>query len=918
MGPRHHAVPLANRASRPRWSEVLRAVREARGSTVEGWGARLGVSGRTVLRWERGERTPDPGAEAALLAACRELGLFRLYDRGPLAGLHLTAEVLQELLAEARWRVRSASADVAPSTAQPSSSLPVHLTTFIGRERELAAVRRVQAGTRLLTLTGAGGCGKTRLALELAGELLWAYPQGVWWVDLAPLPSTGPAGGSPQTFQNQALLPHAVASALAIRATGQQSVTEALIDALRERHLLLLLDNCEHLLPDCAELVEVLLRACLHLEVVATSRGSLGIGGETVWRVPPLSLPSRPDDVADADAVRLFVARAQLQRPDFTLTPDIAAAVAQICRQLDGLPLAIELAAARVGVLSVGQIADRLADRFRLLTSGSRTALPRHRTLGAALDWSYELLTEPERAVLRALSVFAGGCTLEAAEIVCGEGNGQRATGNEAGTGPPLVARCSLPVARDDVLDLLARLVDKSLVIAEEYGKEVRYRLLETVRQYAGERLTASGEAHATQARHAVWCLVLAEAAENEMYGPREPEAGARLEREHDNLRAALAWSLAEGRQGEERGLRLAGALARFWDLRGHVSEGRQWLSRLLAAGKAATIVRAKALRGLGNFAYIQGDFAAASASFEECLRLCRKLGDESGVAQSEVFLGKIAYTRGEYALARTFLEASLARCAGQRERPVIATAQTFLGMIALRQGDYNRSRTLLDASLAIQRELGNQHGIAGNLNVLATLAGEEGDDERQAAALEECLALNRELDNKRGIAQALGDYGMRAWLRREYDRAAALLEEALALYREEGERQGMARIFGYQSLAALYARDYDRATALNRECLTLYRTAGEVFGVGRYLPVLAGVLFGQGQPERAARLFAAAAALRERLGVQLPLAMRSAHDRAVASVCAALGDADFMAAWAAGQALSMDEAVDEALAAPA
>jgi tetratricopeptide (TPR) repeat protein len=245
----------------------------------------------------------------------------------------------------------------------------------------------------------------------------------------------------------------------------------------------------------------------------------------------------------------------------------------------------------------------------------------------------------------------------------------------------------------------------------------------------------------------------------------------------------------------------------------------------------------------------------------------------------------------------------------------VIATAQTFLGLIALRRGDYDRSRTYLEASLAIHRELENKHGIAGNLDDLATLASEEGDDERQAAALEESLALYRELDNKRGIALVLGDYGIRAWLRREYDRAAALMEEALALYREEGERQAMARILGYQSLAALYERDYARAAALSRECLTLYRTAGEVFGIGRYLPILAGVISGQGEPERAARLFGAAAALRERLGVQLPLAMRSAHDRAIAAVHGTLGDADFTAAWAAGQALSMDEAVDEGLA---
>ncbi|MBI2761498.1 MAG: helix-turn-helix domain-containing protein [Chloroflexi bacterium] len=462
MGPTGDQGPSSGSAARPRWNVVPRAVREARGITLEGWGARLGVSRTTVHRWERGERAPDPGAEAAILAYCREVALFRSYDRGPLAGLTLTAELLQDLIAEARWHVTgtpaapilpggppatSPSGGTPSPAAPPPANLPARLTSFVGREQETADVRRVQAGTRLLTLTGAGGCGKTRLALALADGFLWAYPHGVWWVDLAPL-------------SDPVLLPQVVASALAIRPTGQQSLTEALIDALRERHLLLVLDNCEHLLPACAELVETLLRACPHLEVVATSRESLGIGGETVWRVPPLGvrgwglgdgegLPpgprsqtqasdQRPGTVRDGqgalsspspnphpltptDAEQLFVERARLQQPDFALTSGNAAAVMEICRRLDGMPLAIELAAARVSVMSPAQIADRLNDRFRLLTSGGRTALPRHQTLRAAMDWSHDLLTEPERALLRTLSVFAGGFTLEAAEAVCGE-----------------------------------------------------------------------------------------------------------------------------------------------------------------------------------------------------------------------------------------------------------------------------------------------------------------------------------------------------------------------------------------------------------------------------------------------------------------------------------------------------------------
>ncbi|MGH2599288.1 MAG: ATP-binding protein, partial [Dehalococcoidia bacterium] len=388
-------------SARPWWSEVLQALREARGVTQDGWAAHLGVSRKTVQRWEAGERVPDPGAEAGLLAYCSEKGLFRPFDRGPLAGVSLTAESLQALLAEARTQARrrlqtegrrdSASA-VTPTATEPANPsddhlkaqpeglspsgriLPAPISSFVGREQELATVRRKLGGTRLLTLTGIGGCGKTRLALQVAGELLWAYPSGVWFVELA-------------TLADPALVPQTVGAALDLHPTGQQPIIEVLLEHLAQRHLLLILDNCEHLLGACAALVETLLRACPHLEVVTTSREPLGITGETVWRVPPLSLP---------DATRLFIERSQSYQPDVDLT----AAIEEICEQLDGVPLAIELAAARVRALSVEQIAARLSDRFRLLTGGSRTALPRQQTLRATMDWSHDLLTAPEQTLL--------------------------------------------------------------------------------------------------------------------------------------------------------------------------------------------------------------------------------------------------------------------------------------------------------------------------------------------------------------------------------------------------------------------------------------------------------------------------------------------------------------------------------------
>jgi non-specific serine/threonine protein kinase len=818
-------------AALPRWSVALRALREARGITLDGWAARIGVSRGTVQRWERGTRSPDPSAEAAIIAYCRDAGLFRSYDRGPLAGLNLTAEMLQDLLAEGRWRGRNVPAvdeqppapPAAESTASASSEappplssqLPVHLTSFIGRAQEIAEVRRVQAGARLLTLTGAGGCGKTRLALALAGGLLEAYPHGVGFVDLAPL-----------TFP--AIVPEVVASALAVHPTGKQPATEALTDVLRARHLLLVLDNCEHLLPASAELVETLLRACPRLEVVATSREALGIGGEAIWRVPPLSLSGRPGSVAGSDAARLFIERARLQRPELVLTAADEAAVDEICRRLDGLPLAIELAAALVNVLSVEQIAERLADRFQLLTRGGRTALSRHQTLRAAMDWSYDLLTAAERSVLQALSVFAGGFTLEAAEAVCGA--------SDPGTERSERLALAPSVPAGEVLDLLARLVDKSLVVAEAQGGTVRYRLLETVRQYAAERLTVGGDAHTVRERHAVCCLALADAAWPHRAGPAQEIWLSRLTVEHDNLRAALNWCLSDDR-GVGLGLHMGGLLSWFWDTRGHLGEGRRWLAELVArGGHAPPAVLARALDGAGMLAMTQGDFDTAVRLVEQGLDLRRELGDELGIAGS----------------------------------------LNNLGMVAGASGDQTRALALFEESLTLARKLGDGTRIGAALNNLGILARQQGDLDQAVACYEESLAASREMGDSRMVARTLFNLGNVHQDAGALDRAGARYRESLLLCRDLEGRQDAAR--GLQGMAGIAAT--------------------------------------RGDAVRAARLAAAAAGLRAAIGVQLPASGREKVEQIVATARVALADADFSAAWEAGQALSLEEAIADALSA--
>ncbi len=463
-------------------------------------------------------------------------------------------------------------------TASRPPTLPVSVTSFIGRTRELAEVKQRLSATRLLTLTGPGGCGKTRLALQAATDLADKFVDGVWFVELS-------------TLSDPRLVPYLVATALGVREEPNRPLAVTLVDALHPRRLLLVLDSCEHLIAACAEFSHTLLHGCPQLRILATRREVLGVAGELAWRVPPLASPDPQrllsiEDLVQYEAVQLFVERARTALLTFTLTNRNASVVAQVCYRLDGIPLAIELAAARVKVLAVEQIAARLDDRFHLLTGGGRMVLPRQQTLQAAMDWSYDLLSEPERRLWHRLSVFAGGWTLEAAEAVC------------AGVG--------FDVA--DVLDRLTSLVDKSLVNVEAPDGEARYRLLETIRQYGLKKLERSGQAAVVRRQHLQWFVGLAERAEAELTGPDQGIWLERLETEYDNLWAVLEWSQTEA-QGAEAGLRLAAALWRFWLVHGHLREGRRWLEAVLAGSRVAWVAaRAKALYGAGALAEDQGD----------------------------------------------------------------------------------------------------------------------------------------------------------------------------------------------------------------------------------------------------------------------------------------------------------------------
>jgi predicted ATPase/class 3 adenylate cyclase/DNA-binding SARP family transcriptional activator len=731
------------------------------------------------------------------------------------------------------------------SLAAFAHNLPVPLTSFVGREEQIAEVERLLPTTHLLTLTGAGGCGKTRLALQVAADLVEQYADGVWLVELAALSDPG-------------LVRQTVASALGVREESGRPLAATLTDYLRSRSLLLVLDNCEHLLSACAGLAEELLRGCPGLRILATSREGLGIAGERTYRVPSLSLPDlarlpleekeRVAVVTQSEAVRLFTERAGFSQPGFRVEGENAAAVAQVCRQLDGIPLAIELAAARVKAMPVETIAERLDDRFRLLTGGSRTALPRQQTLRALIDWSYNLLAEPERVLLRRLSVFASGWTLEAAEAVCSNaecGMRNAELGEDAPSSIPHSAFCILH--SDEVLDLLTQLVDKSLVLYEEQSREARYRMLETVRQYGRDRLLESGEAEVVRGRHRDWCLALAEQAEAGLWSAEQAGWLERLEVEHDNLRAALEWCQADP-GGAEAGLRMAGAVWRFWSVRGYLAEGRSRLATALAQvapeppSREYQAARAKALDGAGFLEMNLGDYDSARSLYEESLAIGRELGDRRVIATALNSLGDAMRFLDDPRSARTSYEDALAMGRELDDKPSLAYSLTALGIMAAWHGggDYKVARALFEEGLVIKRQLNDKRGIAYSLDQMGKLARSQGDDPAARSLFEEGLTIWRELGDRRGIAGALDNLGRLACAQSDLEAARSLHEESLAIRRGLGnQRELLWTLLNLVEVAHVQG-DEEAERTLLQESLPIHRALGDTNGVAECLDRLA------------------------------------------------------------------------------
>ena len=745
------------------------------------------------------------------------------------------------------------------SAAAPARRpLPIPLTALIGRDEDVRQVVALAAQARLIMLTGTGGVGKTRLAIQSAGDLETDFKDGAVFADLAPL-------------LNPDLLPEAIRAALGIHTEGAlQAPLDALCDYLSPRQVLLVLDNCEHLGHACGSLAATLLARCAGLKILATSRDVLGVKGETVWRVPSLAVPrtesSRPISTTDIRnvsaypefaAIQLFAERAQAAASGFELSRKNAISVARICGRLDGIPLAIELAAARVRAMPVEKIAERLNDRFRLVLGSRGTAgaapIPRQQTLRASIDWSYDLLSDHEQVVLRRLSVFVGGWTLEAAEAVC--------AGN--------------PVREWEVLELLAGLVEKSLVIY--LPGEDRYRLLETIREYAAERLEQEGQRSSLCAKHLEHFAALGEAAQSELIGPRQLAWLDRLESDHDNIRAALAWS--RGPQGDsEAGLKLACGVWRLWQARGYVAEGRAQLESSIASARVRTATYAKALNTLGILAYRQSDYAKARPLYEESLAIRRTMDDRPGVASTLVNLAVMAMEQGEHVSARALCEEGLAIYREVGNRWATAICLQNLGTVHFELEEYDAGRKMFEESLEIGRELGDPASVAYSLNKLGCVAASQQDYGAACGLHAESLAIRRELGDHMLIAVSLHDLARSTHESGDLAAARAMLVESLQLRQGQGERGGIV-----DSLLALAYLALDDAN-------TSSDTAAQA---------------------RTPRLFGAAEALREEIGYQLPPNEREEYRRRVNRARATMGEEAFFAAWSIGRAMTLDEAIE-------
>jgi predicted ATPase len=845
------------------FGDLLKYLRKREELTQRELAIQVGYSDTQISRLEQNLRVPDAATLRALFVPALHL------DHEP-----QWAERLLELAKQARL------GDISETGMKlTANNLPALLTTFIGREKEQADILELIRTHRLVTLTGSGGVGKTRISLKVGEQVLDEYANGVWLAELAPI-------------SDPELLPQTVASALGILTQSTSSYTELLINFLRLKTALLILDNCEHLLDASAHLADTLLKHCPQLKILATSREALGILGEIVYHMPSLGLPDIQqtlDKFREYESARLFEERARLAQPDFELTMENASSVAQICSRLDGIPLAIELAAARVNMFSTAQIAARLDDRFNLLTGGSRTALPRQQTLRASIDWSWNLLSDRERALLRRLTVFAGGWNLQAAESVCG------AAGD---------------IEPNQVSELMTQLVAKSLVIANRQpGREWRFHLHETIRQYAQEKLIEAGEQENMRSQHLHYFLDLSTLADTALHGPHQMEWYNRLTDERDNLRVALA--NASGSEAStadlEAGLSISAKLVDHWvasDLR----EGLRWSTELIQnpASQTFPLARAKALITQGYMIWHMQQFEAVRSIAEECLAVFRSCGDQLGEYDALILMGNVSQFAGGMEQRAEFHRQALAlaRSTGDVLRQAYA-----LSLLGRDQRDPQRSREQLEEAVVRFRQIGDWRFLAQTLGILGSTILSNGDLEAAQEFLDEAHEVNRQSNNS-AMDFVLTGKAILCMLRGEYGQARTFLQINIDDLEQKGNRMRVLWAYAWLGYVALREGSTAEAQRILVETIQNFHADHNKSGLAFTLDKMASLYALTGKPEVAARLIGWSDTTREEIGDPRPRIEQEDLDRDIAALKAKIGADVYETAYDSGRHLNLDEAV--------
>ncbi|MBK6774067.1 MAG: tetratricopeptide repeat protein [Ignavibacteria bacterium] len=703
--------------------------------------------------------------------------------------------------------------------ARPNN-LPIQLSSFIGREKEMKIAKNLLKQSPLLTLIGTGGAGKTRLALQTAADLIDDFTNGVWFVDLA-------------AINDKYLLPQVFLTSLGIAEVAAITPEETLKEYLADKNVLIILDNCEHLIHNCAELTEKLLSSCSGLKIIATSREALNCSGEQTYSIPPLTNPDlnskvSPEQLIQYESVRLFIERALSVNPNFRVNNDNARALAEICSRLDGIPLAIELAAARIKVLSVEKIYERLSDRFNLLTSGKRTSLPRQQTLKAMIDWSYDLLTENEKNLWSRVSAFTGGWTLEAAEEICSDET----------------------ISKDVIFDLMNQLTEKSIIIYDV--TKDRYRILESMKQYGIEKLSDENEIFI---KHLNYFLELSIKAEPELKNKKTILWLNKIESDYNNIISAIEWSVNNG--NIEKGAVISNTLGRYWNREGLYSTGISLIEIILeSSGTLSKLSKGNMLYWIGSCKMSVGDYEQSKKYLEESLEIYKETGDKNGIALSVQCLGTVADSQGDYEPARKYFEECLTIKKEIGDKSGTASSILSLGNVASNQGEFEQAKKYYKESLEIFKEIGSKYGIALSITNLGILALYQGDNEQAKKYLEESLTKLKEIGNKKGMAHSIENLGNVASNQGEYDQAKSYYEESLDIRKEIGDKNGIAESILSLGLIAFNLGCSEQAKNYFEESLDIRKKIGDKYGIAESINKLGSFTFNQGDYEQSKKYY--------------------------------------------------------------